>query len=284
MQGHRSALADKGAMRALGLVVTSVLWLAGCAVTPSVVRKQATHDLDCEQQQLTVQSEGRHYLVEGCGLQALYACSREAGAQYCTRIGQRGVPVAWRERIVRAKASRSLDCDPEAINIEASRHYLARGCGQRIHYECVTRGDCCAFTTPGAQPEDADEDPILKRARQQIDEARSRDDGAKRGLSKLHIRAVIEASIDQVRACYEAELHREGHAGIVVVQFVIAPDGHVQVASIYQSSLGVPKAEQCIGDVFKGLRFAAPEGGGIVVVTYPFVLQMTPPGPHTACP
>lgn len=88
----------------------------------------------------------------------------------------------------------------------------------------------------------------------------------------------MDANIDQVRACYEAELQQpEGHAGVVVLQFIIAPDGHVQVAALHSSSLGVPRAEQCIVDVVKRFRFAKPKGDGIVVVTYPFVLQESSP-------
>jgi alkyl hydroperoxide reductase subunit AhpC len=67
------------------------------------------------------------------------------------------------------------------------------------------------------------------------------------------------------------------------VQFIIDPDGVVQTASLLASSLGVPRAEQCIVDVIKRLRFAKTERG-IVVVTYPIHLQQEPAGRHAPCP
>lgn len=267
-------------MRALGWVVASVLWLTGCAVTTSIVREEAASDLDCPPDELDVRVENKVFHVAGCELQATYRCSRDGlTPSLCERIGQRGVPIARREPIVRAKASALLDCEPDAL--EVSKHdlpgrMLARGCGRRIVYECITRGDCCAFTTPGAQPDEDVAPPAPAPAEEQ---------GKPKGsLSKAHIRAVIDAGIGDVRACYESPLGAPAdRAGIVVVQFIIAPDGHVQVAALQSSSLGVPEVEQCVLATTKRFRFAKPKGGGIVVVTYPFALQLDPPRPTVEC-
>lgn len=260
-------------------MVASSLWLGGCATMTIAVREQASRDLECPEQQLDVERHETRFVVEGCGQRSAYVCSREGYARSCKRVGRSGVPVARRESIVRAKASQLLDCDAASLAIEADgERYLARGCGRRITYECATRGDCCAFTKPGAQP-DAPSEATEERFSSDEREL------AHGSLSKAHIRAVINADIQRVRACYEAELQQaEGHAGIVSVQFIIAPDGHVQAAAIHASSLGVPRAEQCILEAMKRLRFAEPAGGGIVVVTYPFTLIQDQPGPDVMCP
>ena len=63
--------------------------------------------------------------------------------------------------------------------------------------------------------------------------------------------------------------------GRVAVKFIISPTGAVQTAAMASSSLGNAKAEQCIVNAVRRWTFPSPEGGGIVVVTYPFVLEQT---------
>jgi pSer/pThr/pTyr-binding forkhead associated (FHA) protein len=95
-------------------------------------------------------------------------------------------------------------------------------------------------------------------------------------LSKEVIRRVIQRHINEVRFCYEQQLNqRPDLAGRVVVQFVISPTGAVQMAAVSQSDMNSPPTEQCIASAVQRWSFPAPEGGGIVVVNYPFVLQAT---------
>jgi hypothetical protein len=95
-------------------------------------------------------------------------------------------------------------------------------------------------------------------------------------LSKEVIRRVIQRHINEVRFCYEQQLNqRPDLAGRVVVQFVISPTGAVQMAAVSQSDMGSPPVETCIAGAVQRWSFPAPEGGGIVVVNYPFVLQAT---------
>jgi hypothetical protein len=61
----------------------------------------------------------------------------------------------------------------------------------------------------------------------------------------------------------------------VAIQFIISPTGAVQTAAVNSSDLGNGKVEQCIVSAVRRWTFPSPEGGGIVVVTYPFVLQQT---------
>ncbi len=93
-------------------------------------------------------------------------------------------------------------------------------------------------------------------------------------LSKEVIRRVIQRHINEVRFCYEQELNqRPDIAGRVQVKFIIAPSGAVQAANVEDTTLGAARAEQCIAQAVRRWTFPAPDGGGIVVVSYPFVLE-----------
>ena len=96
----------------------------------------------------------------------------------------------------------------------------------------------------------------------------------KGSLSKETIRRVIRRHLAEVRHCYEQGLL--GHpdlSGRVAVQFIIAPTGEVQVAMVAKSTVAEPRVGQCISRAVRRWNFPAPDGGGIVSVTYPFVLQ-----------
>ena len=95
-------------------------------------------------------------------------------------------------------------------------------------------------------------------------------------LSKEVIRRIINRHINEVRFCYEQELNqRPDLQGRVAIQFIVSPTGAVQTAAVNSSDLGNQKVEQCIVSAVRRWSFPSPEGGGIVVVTYPFVLQQT---------
>jgi len=95
-------------------------------------------------------------------------------------------------------------------------------------------------------------------------------------LSKEVIRRIIRRHINEVRFCYEQELNqRPDLQGRVAVKFIISPTGAVQMAAVAKSTMGNARVEQCIAKAVRRWTFPSPEGGGIVVVTYPFVLQQT---------
>jgi hypothetical protein len=92
-------------------------------------------------------------------------------------------------------------------------------------------------------------------------------------LSKEVIRRVIGRRIAEIRYCYtQALLGRPELQGRVVVKFIISPSGVVTTAAVTSSDLGHPSTEQCIRSVVARMTFPQPEGG-IVAVSYPFVLQ-----------
>ena len=59
------------------------------------------------------------------------------------------------------------------------------------------------------------------------------------------------------------------------MRFMIDPSGIVKVAVRASSDIPSAKVEGCILDAVKRWTFPAPDGGGLVTVTYPFVLQQT---------
>lgn len=92
-------------------------------------------------------------------------------------------------------------------------------------------------------------------------------------LSKEVIRRVIQRHINEVRFCYEQELNqRPDLEGRVTVSFIISPTGAVQSATVANTTLGNARVETCIAGAVRRWAFPAPEGGGIVVVNYPFML------------
>jgi TonB family protein len=92
-------------------------------------------------------------------------------------------------------------------------------------------------------------------------------------LDKEIIRRIIRRHINEVRYCYEQELTKQHTLqGRVTLRLTIAPSGRVAASEVSQSTLGNDPAESCIAAAARGWQFPAPEGGGPVEVTYPFVL------------
>jgi TonB family protein len=95
-------------------------------------------------------------------------------------------------------------------------------------------------------------------------------------LSKEIIRRTIGRHINEIRFCYESQLiTRPDLQGRVAINFVITPTGTVMKAGVVQSDLGDSKVESCIAAAVRRMDFPAPENGGMVIVTYPFLLSQT---------
>ncbi|MBK7861076.1 MAG: TonB family protein [Archangiaceae bacterium] len=88
------------------------------------------------------------------------------------------------------------------------------------------------------------------------------------------VRTVIHRNRNPVRYCYEQELAQAPELeGKVVVKFVITREGTVDSPKVTESTVGRSALEDCIVSRVKGWRFPKPAGGGVVVVTYPFVFR-----------
>lgn len=94
------------------------------------------------------------------------------------------------------------------------------------------------------------------------------------GLSKDEIARVIRSALPRFKFCYEKELQADPNlAGKAAVYFTIAPNGAVAEAGLRESSLDNQKVESCLSQVMRSLKFPAPKGGGVVIVTYPFIFE-----------
>ncbi len=93
-------------------------------------------------------------------------------------------------------------------------------------------------------------------------------------LDKSLIDAVIKRNMNQIRYCYQRELTKNPNlGGKITVKFVIAKDGSVSKADIKSSTMGSSSVESCISSRFLRFKFPEPKGGGIVIVSYPFIFQ-----------
>ncbi len=93
-------------------------------------------------------------------------------------------------------------------------------------------------------------------------------------LDKSVIRRIIRGHINEVRACYNQGLVRNPNlSGRVAVQFLITNTGKVGRAAVSESNLPDKQTETCIVKAVKRWKFPRPQGGGNVMVTYPFVLS-----------
>ena len=91
-------------------------------------------------------------------------------------------------------------------------------------------------------------------------------------LGEAEIGRVIRQNLPRFKHCYERELTaRPELAGKVALGFTIAPNGRVADPQIRESSLDDGAVERCLVSVLSTLEFPKPRGGGVVVVTYPFI-------------
>ena len=58
-----------------------------------------------------------------------------------------------------------------------------------------------------------------------------------------------------------------------VNQFTISGTGQVLASVVQSSTMNNPTVEQCVAQAVRRWEFPKPEGGGIVIVSYPFVLK-----------
>ncbi|HXU60585.1 MAG TPA: AgmX/PglI C-terminal domain-containing protein [Polyangia bacterium] len=93
-------------------------------------------------------------------------------------------------------------------------------------------------------------------------------------LDKEIIRRIVRRHVNEVRYCYDQALAAHPSlAGRVVVQFTIAPTGRVLASLVQSTTLGSPAVEACVVGAVRRWEFPQPEGGGLVSVSYPFLLS-----------
>ena len=90
-------------------------------------------------------------------------------------------------------------------------------------------------------------------------------------LDKDLIRRTIRQHINEVKFCYEQQLTKKPDLdGRLLVKFVIGGTGLVLSSQVENSTLHEASVEQCVVTAVRRWSFPRPQGGGIVVVSYPF--------------
>jgi hypothetical protein len=96
----------------------------------------------------------------------------------------------------------------------------------------------------------------------------------KGALSKAIIRRVVRRHLNQVRYCYQRELQSKPDLyGRIMVRFMIVGNGQVASSNVQSSTLNNVNVESCITGAVRRWLFPKPQGGGTVIVSYPFVLR-----------
>jgi len=95
-------------------------------------------------------------------------------------------------------------------------------------------------------------------------------------LDKDVIRRIVRRHLPVMRVCYEQELAKDAKLQAKVApRFVIGADGRVATVSISHGS-GNTALDACLERAIQRMVFPRPKGGGVVVVTYPFVFTPSP--------
>jgi hypothetical protein len=93
-------------------------------------------------------------------------------------------------------------------------------------------------------------------------------------VSKAAIRDVIDSHIGEVRSCYERTvLAYANRSARVVVKFALNSAGGVFAIQVLAGDSPLHNLHCCMLRAIARWQFPAPDGGGIVIVTYPFVFQ-----------
>jgi outer membrane biosynthesis protein TonB len=105
--------------------------------------------------------------------------------------------------------------------------------------------------------------------------AQARDTASVQGnLTKDQIRDVVRGHIDEVRYCYNQVLQSAPETKAkLVVDFTIGSDGSVKNSAVGAGSQAPAQLGQCVNAAVLTWTFPAPNGGGEVVVAYPFLFE-----------
>ena len=94
------------------------------------------------------------------------------------------------------------------------------------------------------------------------------------GLDKSVIAKYIESNLGQVRYCYERQLAANPDIyGKVLIKFTIGATGKVVSQKVGTTTLKSAMVEGCILRRISKWKFPTPEGGTLVMVSYPFLFK-----------
>lgn len=88
------------------------------------------------------------------------------------------------------------------------------------------------------------------------------------------IRRVVRSHLDQLKYCYEVQLTKNPKlSGKVAVKWVVTEQGTVSSSVVAQTTTGNNELDTCVAGRVLTWVFPKPKGGGVAVVTYPFVFK-----------
>lgn len=94
------------------------------------------------------------------------------------------------------------------------------------------------------------------------------------GLPRDVIMSVIRRHQSEIKFCYERELQQNPKlAGKIAVSFTIDGSGNISDAQIAESGVDNANVEGCMLERIRRWKFPEPQGGGVVVVTFPWVFS-----------
>ena len=95
-------------------------------------------------------------------------------------------------------------------------------------------------------------------------------------VDKELIRRVIQEHAAQIRYCYEQQLAINPKlSGKVSIKWIINADGSASGAQVDAGSttLADDKVHRCMMERIQSWQFPKPKGGGMAVITYPWILR-----------
>lgn len=93
-------------------------------------------------------------------------------------------------------------------------------------------------------------------------------------ITKGEVDEVIRRHLSAIKYCYQRQLQRDpGLGGKVVMKFTIDKDGLVSSAAVKRATIGNDEVGTCMIKRFMRMEFPRPKGGGIALVSYPFVFS-----------
>jgi TonB family protein len=105
-----------------------------------------------------------------------------------------------------------------------------------------------------------------------VNKAQPGDAEVQGSLDKEIVRRVVRRHLNELRFIYEkARSHKL--AGRIVVRFVIGADGRVTEATVTSSTLPGDALQADVLNAIRHWQFPAPQGGGKVIVNYPFAFH-----------
>lgn len=94
------------------------------------------------------------------------------------------------------------------------------------------------------------------------------------GLEKDVVMAVIRRHQNEIKYCYESRLsQRPSLAGKISVTWTIDGSGAIADAQVAESGVDDPMVEACMLERIRRWKFPEPRGGGVVVITFPWVFR-----------